>query len=364
MNICAIVVNEANGPLCFEDIELAPPNRGELLIKVTACGFCHTDELVRVQALPVPLPVVLGHEGCGIVESVGAEVTEFSPGDRVCVSFGHCGVCARCRSGMPTMCDSFVPINFGGVQPDGTSRLSRGGESVSTLFGQSTFATYAVVNAGSAIKVPDDIPLEITGPLGCGIQTGAGTVLNMLKPRPGSSIAVFGCGSVGLSAIMAAKLAGCGMIIGVDLVSSRLDLALELGATHVINGAETPDVTAEIRKLTGLGTDASIDTTGKSIGTRMALNAVRPGGSAYVIGGGGDVTFNVETELMGVGKSLIGGVEGNSNPKVFIPELMEHYRAGRFPFDKMITFYDFDDVESAVRDTKSGKAVKAVLKMT
>ncbi|MCL2401817.1 MAG: NAD(P)-dependent alcohol dehydrogenase, partial [Oscillospiraceae bacterium] len=343
---------------------LAPPSRGELLIKVTACGFCHTDELVRAQALPVPLPVVLGHEGCGIVERVGAEVTEFSPGDRVCVSFGYCGVCERCRTGLPTMCDSFVPINFGGVQADGTSRLSRDGKPVATLFGQSTFATYAVVNARSAVKVPDDIPLEITGPLGCGIQTGAGTVLNMLKPRPGSSIAVFGCGSVGLSAIMAAKLAGCGMIIGVDLLPSRLDLAMELGATHVINGADTPDIPAEIRKLTGLGTDASIDTTGKSVGTRLALNAVRPGGSAYVIGGGGDMTINVETELMAVGKSLIGGVEGNSNPKVFIPELMEHYRAGRFPFDKMITFYDFADAESAMQDTKSGKAVKAVLKMT
>jgi aryl-alcohol dehydrogenase len=231
------------------------------------------------------------------------------------------------------------------------------------MFGQSSFAEYVVVNERCAVKIPDDVPLEITGPLGCGIQTGAGAVLNRLKPRPGSSIAVFGCGSVGLSAVMAAKIAGCGMVIGVDRVASKLDAAVELGATHVINTAETPDAVMEIRKLTGLGADCSVDATGNDLCTRMALQCTRAGSSTVVVGGGGDVTINVELDLMSVSKSLIGVVEGDSNPKLFIPELIGLHRAGRFPFDKLITYYGFDDIEKAIADSHSGKAIKAVLKM-
>jgi aryl-alcohol dehydrogenase len=309
------------------------------------------------------LPAVLGHEGSGVVERVGEGVAEFRAGDRVAFSFGSCGVCGRCQEGLPTLCDSFVRINFGGVQADGTSRISQGGKTISTLFGQSSFAEYVVVNERSAVRVPDDVRLEITGPLGCGIQTGAGAVLNRLRPRPGSTLAVFGCGSVGLSAIMAAKIAGCGMIVGVDMINSRLEKALELGATHIIDPKEMPEVVEEVRKLTGLGADHSIDTTGNGLCTRMALNSTRPGSATVVIGGGGDMTLNVEADLMSVAKSLIGVVEGDSNPKLFIPELIEHYRAGRFPFDELISYYDFEDINSAMQDSLCGKAIKAVLLM-
>ena len=363
MKIKAAVTKEAGSLYVIEDIELDEPKNDEMLVKIVASGYCHTDELIRIQALPYPLPGVLGHEGCGIVVKTGKDVKEFSAGDRVAFSFGSCGKCDRCLDGWPTLCDLFVTINFGGVQADGTSRLSQNGKTLSTTFGQSSFAEYAVVNERGAVKVPDDVPLDITGPLGCGIQTGAGAVLNRLKPRPGSKIAVFGCGSVGLSALMAAKISNCSMIIGVDQVQSRLDMALELGATHVVNTKVTPDAVDEIRKLTALGADCSVDATGNARCTRMSLNCTRPGSPTVIVGGGGEITLDVEMDLMGPAKSLLGVVEGDSNPKLFIPELMEHYRAGRFPFDKLITYYDFEDINTAMRDSADGKAIKAVLKM-
>jgi aryl-alcohol dehydrogenase len=232
------------------------------------------------------------------------------------------------------------------------------------MFGQSAFAQYVVVNERCAVRVPDAVPLDITGPLGCGIQTGAGAVWNRLKPRPGSSIAVFGCGSVGLSSIMAAKVSGCDVIIGADRTASRLAIAKELGATHLIDTSVTPDAVDEIRKITGLGADCAVDTTGNALCTRMSLQCTKPGSATVVVGGGGDIVINVEMDLMSVSKSLIGVVEGDSNPKVFIPEIMDHYLKGRFPFDKLITYYDFEQINEAVRDTHSGKAIKAVLKFS
>ncbi|MCL2227777.1 MAG: NAD(P)-dependent alcohol dehydrogenase [Oscillospiraceae bacterium] len=364
MQIRAAIVKKTGDPFVIENVELDEPLDGEMLVKITASGICHTDELARIQALPVPLPAVLGHEGCGIVEAVGAGVKEFEPGDRVTFSFASCGKCASCLGGWPTTCESFPSINFGGAQPDGSSRLSQGGKMLATMFGQSSFAEYVVANERCAVKVPDDVPLEIAGPLGCGIQTGAGAVWNRLRPRPGSSIAVFGCGSVGLSAIMAAKIVGCGTIVAVDRTASRLDMAKELGATHVVSTENTSDAAKEIHRLTGLGADCAVDTTGNGLCTRMALQCTKAGSSTAVVGGGGDMTLNVEHDLMSVSKSLIGIVEGDSNPKVFIPELMEHYTKGRFPFDRLITYYDFDSINEAMADCLSGKAIKAVLRMS
>ena len=363
MKVRAALVKEPNSLYVIEEIDLEEPHSDEMLVKVVASGYCRTDELIRTQSMRVRLPAVLGHEGCGIVEKTGVDVKEFKAGDRVAFSFGSCGKCDCCLEGKPTLCDSFERINFGGEQADGTSRLSLNGKTLPTLFGQSSFAEYAVVNERGAVKIPDDVPLEITGPLGCGIQTGAGAVLNRLKPRPGSAIAVFGCGGVGLSAVMAAKISNCAMIIAVDRVASRLDTALELGATHVVNTSVTPDAVLEIQNLTGRGADCSVDSSGSGVCLKMALNCTRSGSPTVVVGGGGDVTLNVEHDVMGHAKSLLGVVEGDSNPKLFIPELLKHYRAGRFPFDKLITYYDFDDINTAMRESTGGKAIKAVLKM-
>lgn len=364
MKIQAAVIHKQGEPFQIEEVDLAAPRAGEVLVKIVACGVCHTDEVAQHQAIPVPLPAVLGHEGSGIVEEVGPGVTEFQKGDRVGLSFGFCGHCDNCLSAHPHACENLNIINFGGVMSDGTKRLSKNGEEISSFFGQSSFATYAVVNANSAVKVTDDdLDLGLIGPLGCGIQTGAGAVLNALRPSPGSTIAVFGCGTVGMSAIMAAKLAGCETIIAVGGNPESLNLAKELGATHTINRKETLDPVAKIKALTGGGVHYAIDTSGVADFVRKALASVRMMGTAVVLGATGDLTINVQMELMGEAKSLIGIVEGNAVPKLFIPQLLRYHKAGKFPFDRLIKFYDFADINQALEDSSKGKVIKAVLRM-
>ncbi len=364
MKIQAAVIREKGQPFHIEEVELAPPREGEMLVRIVASGVCHTDEAAQRQMIPVPLPAVLGHEGCGIVEEVGPCVGGFKPGDRVGFSFGFCGHCENCLSAHQHACENFNVINFGGVMSDGTSRLSQNGQPLSSFFGQSSFATHAVVHQNSVIKVEDeDIDLALVGPLGCGIQTGAGAVLNRLRPKAGSSLVVFGCGTVGMSAIMAARIAGCARIIAVGGTPSSLELAKEIGATHAVNRRETPDIAARIKEITGGGAHYAIDTTGVPAIIKTALAGLRFLGTAVVLGVTGDLTINVQEELMGEAKSLIGIVEGDAIPKLFIPQLLDYYRQGRFPFDRLVTFYDFADINRAFEESHKGKAIKAVLRI-
>jgi len=363
MKIQAAVIREAGAPFQIEEVDLAAPKVGELLVKIVASGVCHTDEVAQQQIIPVPLPAVFGHEGSGIVEEVGIGVQDFKKGDHVAISFGFCGHCENCLSAHPHACESLNEINFGGVMPDGTKRLSKDGQELSSFFGQSSFATHAVVSADSAVKLPDDVDLLMAAPLGCGIQTGAGAVLNALCPKFGSSIAIFGCGTVGMSAIMAAKIAGCEKIIAVGGNPSTLELAKELGATHTINRKETDDIVGEIVKITDGGTHYSIDTSGVPDFVRKALNCLRMMGTAVVLGATGELTINVQAELMGPAKSLIGIIEGNAVPKLFIPQLLRYHKEGRFPIEKLMKYYDFKDINQALEDSGTGKVIKAVLKM-
>lgn len=362
MKIQAAVVYESGQDFQMEEMELSTPKQGEILVKVVASGVCHTDKAAQYQHIPVPLPVVLGHEGAGIIEEVGEGVNEFKKGDRVVFSFGYCGACENCLNAKPFACERFNEINFGGVMPDGTKRLSKDGQEIASFFAQSSFATYAITNVNSVVKVTDNsIDLALLGPLGCGIQTGAGTVLNRLKPRAGSSIVVFGCGTVGLSSIMAAKLVGCGEIIAIDRNPKALELATELGATHAINTMECSEVLREIKNLTNGGAHFAVDTTGVFV--KKSLASIRSLGTAVVLGVTGDVTINVQEELMGESKSLIGVIEGDSVPKLFIPQLIEYYKAGKFPIDKLVKFYDFKDINQAFKDTGNGEVIKAILRM-
>lgn len=235
MQTKAAVVFEKDKPFQLTDITIEDPKPGEVLIRLVGTGICHTDYFAQNQSYPVPLPAVLGHEGSGIVEKIGVGVNHIQPGDHVVLSYSSCGVCPNCLSGKAYACEQFYDLNFGGRMADGTCRLHHDHQDVSNFFGQSSFAHYSVASARNVVKVPKDVPLEMLGPLGCGIQTGSGAVLNKLKPVPGSSIAVFGIGAVGLSAIMAAEVAHCGIIIAIDIQDSRLELAKELGATHTIN---------------------------------------------------------------------------------------------------------------------------------
>lgn len=343
-------------------LDLAEPQADEVLIKIIATGVCHTDAVARDMAL-TPYPVLLGHEGAGIVEMVGSAVTDIQAGDHVVLSFASCGVCDNCLTGHPTVCARFNELNMGGKMPDGSTRLYQEGKPVSLFFGQSSFGTYSVVKAHNVVPVPKNVDLALLGPLGCGIQTGSGTVLNTLRPEFGSSIAIFGSGAVGLSAIMAAKICGCESIIAVDIHDNRLELAKELGATHSINSKNTKNFVEEVKEMTGGGLHYAIETTGVSAVLKDAVAALRPLGTVAIVGVTGKVEFDVQSEIMAEGKTLKGVIEGDSVPRVFIPKLIEYYRKGQFPFDKLIRFYNLNEINQAFEDSKTGEVIKPILRM-
>ena len=363
--ITAAVVR-TKGAFEIEQVHLAAPRDDEVLVRIVAVGLCHTDLVVRDQLYPVPLPVVLGHEGAGVVEAVGAAVEKVAPGDHVAVSFLNCAHCRPCFDGSPASCANFNAMNFSAQRPDGSHALSDAhGEPLhDRFFGQSSFATYAVTHERNTVKVRDDVPLELLGPLGCGIQTGAGTVLRALQVDAGASFAVTGAGAVGLSAVMAAQVAGATTIIAVDVVPSRLELARELGATHTINGAEQ-DAVDEIRRITGTGVDHALDTTGLPALIRQGVDALRQRGTAAILGASApDATLDIGANtFMQSCTSLRGVVEGDSVPDVFIPQLLDLYVQGRFPFDRLVTFYDFDQIEQAAADAESGATIKPILRL-
>src|SRR6266705_1633229 len=259
--ITAAVVREKSGAFTIDQLELTDPRPDEVLVKIVASGMCQTDLHGRDGYYDTPYPAVYGHEGAGIVQAVGKSVTKFAPGDHVVLSFPWCGTCPNCRRRMESHCENSRVLKMRGTRPDGSTLMRRNGAPVySAFFQQSSFATYAIANERFAVKVRRDAPLELLGPFACSGQTGAGAVLNSMQPRPGDSFAVFGVGAVGLSGLMAAKIAGCDPIIAVDVHEAQLALARALGATHVINHKGRADVVADIRKITGDGVRFSLET--------------------------------------------------------------------------------------------------------
>jgi aryl-alcohol dehydrogenase len=352
--------------MSIERLVLEAPRNDEILVRVVATGICHTDIAMRDQAYPVPQPVVLGHEGAGVVEKVGAAVTGVVPGDHVVMSYNSCGACASCAAGAATYCYDFFGCNFAAVRTDGTTPISdRNGSIHGNFFGQSSFADFALCHGRNVVKVPKDVPLELLGPLACGVQTGAGAVLNAFKIARGQSFAVFGAGSVGLSAIMAAAAAGASPIIAVDLLESRLALARELGATHTVNPSKA-NPAEEIVKLTGGGVDFALEATGIPPVIRQAVESLAPRGVCGILGAapaGSEMTLDV-LHLMTAGRTVRGIVEGDSDPHTFIPMLIDLYLDGRFPFDKLIRYYPFEQLNEAIEDSESGRVVKAVVRMS
>ncbi len=364
MRVTAAVTEAKGAPFTLEQLELGDPRPDEVLVRIAAAGICHTDLIVRDQWYPVPLPAVLGHEGAGVVERVGSAVTAVAPGDRVALSYGSCGRCPCCVTGRPFYCHDFFARNFGAARQDGTSALSRNGVLVHAhFFAQSSFATHSVATERNLVRLDGDVPLEIVAPFGCGIQTGAGAVLNVLDPPAGSAIAVFGTGSVGLAAILAARVAGCTTIVGIDRNERRLDMARELGATHTV-AAERADAVAEVMRITGYGSDFSLETTGSPLVFRQAVECTAPTGVCGLIGApafGTEVAFDMNSILVS-GRTIRGIVEGDSVPSVFLPRLIELWRQGRFPVERFMTFYDFDQIDRAARDAEAGEVIKPVLR--
>ena len=362
MEVTAAVLRDIEAPYSIEQLQLDEPRAGEVLVCIAGAGMCHTDMLARSPGSAWPKPIVLGHEGSGIVERVGAGVTKVQPGDTVVLSYASCGGCLNCLQGAPQYCDLLSALNFAGSRLDGSSPLATldGDRVAGCFFGQSSFATHALASERNVVKIDSSgIQLELLGPLGCGVQTGAGAVVNSLALRTGQSIAIFGCGAVGLAAVMAAKVVGASTIIGVDLHQHRLDLAIELGCSHVVNAEHEPDVAAAIRVATGGGVNASLDTTAVPSVVRQAVGVLLPRGTACLVGAGmQQIVLDGSGFLMG--KTVKGVIEGDAVPDQFIPLMLTWYREGRFPFHKLITRYTLDQIDQAQTDCETGAAIKPV----
>lgn len=363
MKITAAVVPARSAAFEIETLDLAPPLADEVLVRIVASGLCHTDLHARDGYFPnLPYPVVCGHEGAGIVEQVGDAVADLAPGDPVVISFPWCGECGPCRAERLSYCERARPLKSSGRRADGSVPMSRHGEPIySCFFQQSSFASFAVAPAKDAVRIRRDAPIEMLGPLGCGWQTGAGAVLNVMRPAAGQSIAVYGVGGVGLAGLMAARIAGVDPIIAVDRLPNRLALARELGATHMLEsrGAET---LAEIRKITGGGTDFALETSAVPAVFRLAVDGLRGLGTCILAGSaraGTEVSF--EMPWLQGGRTVRGVIQGDSRPRDFIPHLVDLFMAGRMPLDRLVTRYDFGEINRAAADAAAGAAIKPVL---
>lgn len=368
MKIQALVVEEKDAPFVEQEIELDEPGRGEALVRVVAAGVCHTDAITRAGDMPMPFPSVLGHEGAGIVEKVGPGVSQVAPGDKVILGWAFCGECRNCLDGQHRYCLRTGEALTSGRRlkgdKQGESAYSRDGTPINGhFFGQSSFATYSIVLAYTLVKAPDDTPIELLGPLACGLATGAGAVLNEARPRLGDSILVVGVGAVGLAAIMAARNSGVTKIIAADLHDSRLELAGEFGATHTINSGAT-DLVEEVAKITGSTVDYAFDCTGVIPVIETLAETVGMLGTLVLVGGApANARFSLDHLRTLWGKRVIGVLGGGGRSGQLIPALIELYQQGRFPFDRLVKYYEMGDIEQALADSASGEVVKPILRM-
>ncbi len=361
MKVRAAVAYEGRKQFSIEELELTGPGPDGIVVRMAGCGLCHTDVKALAGGMGVPKPAVLGHEGAGIVEQVGERVTKVRPGNHVVLTYDSCGACHACLGGNPAYCAQNAALNFTDVRAGEPGSYKKGAELIhGHFFGQSSFSNYAIAGERNAIPVRKDAPLEILGVLGCGVQTGAGAVMNSLQPRWGSAIAIFGAGPVGLSAVLGAVACGCSAIVAVDVLPARLEMAKQLGATHAILAGGTVSVSEEIRKSIPGGVNYALDTTGQAEAAPQAIAALAPKGHfGFVTVPAGGMQLNLSAVML-QGLSVRGIVQGDSVPDIFIPRLIDLHLAGRFPFDKFIAKYDFARINQAIEDQAAGKVVKPV----
>ena len=364
MKATAAIVREVGKPFQVENIEVADPRGSEVLVRMVGVGMCHTD-LVARDGFPVPMPIVLGHEGSGIVEAVGPDVSSIAVGDHVVLSFASCAACANCHDHQPAYCSHFLPQNFAGVRlEDGTSPLSQNSEVIhGNFFGQSSFSSFAIAQERNTVKIDKDLPLDIMGPLGCGVQTGAGAAINSVELKAGQSLAIFGGGAVGLSALLGARAIGAGTVVVIEPNAERGKLALELGATHVINPKETADVLATIKELTEGGVNHALDTTGIPEVIAIAVESTISRGIVGLIGvPPPEAMLPASLMSMLVRGTIIKYItEGDADPQTFIPQMISWYKAGKFPFDRLVKKFPFSEINEAADASENGTAIKPVL---
>ena len=361
MKIKGAVVKEKGADFeIIDGIELHELGPTDLRIHMVASGICHSDEELR-KGDNRPYPAILGHEGAGIVESIGKDVVGFEVGDQVLLTFYADGTCRKCLQGKAAECLNFGKNNIIGTRPDGDALFTLDGENIATLYNQSSFTTTTVVNQRNAVKVDKDLDLRILAPLTCGYMTGAGTVFNSIQPKPGDTMAIFGTGAVGIGALLAGKIVGCSKVIAVDIVPERLELAKELGATHTINSKEV-DPVAAIKEITdGLGVDLAVDTTGVAAVMANSIDVLGVGGKTTLIAVTSKSIEVYPGALLGGSKSIMSILMGGATPQIDLPRLVDYYRAGKFPIDKTIKYYDFEQINEANRDSNTGKTIKPVL---
>jgi Zn-dependent alcohol dehydrogenase len=362
----AAVNSTPGGGMIVERLELAEPGPTEVLVRVDAAGVCHSDHHYLTGDLVCPLPVVPGHEGAGVVAEVGAQVTQVRPGDSVCLMWRpRCGRCEFCLAGRPGLCQSgAIHAASGGLQ-DGTTRLRRAdGERVHHLMGVSCFAEYAIVSERAVVPVPADVPAEVAAITGCAVITGVGTVLNAIGPCAGQGLVVFGAGGVGLSVVMGAALAGAYPIVAVDVVAERLDAAVRLGATHVIDASDE-DVTESLAAIRPGGLHWAVEAIGRPATLRQAFEALRPGGTLVAIGlgaAGQELRLPINP-LVQRERRIVGSLYGSANPLLDVPKLLELYGAGRLPIDRLVgKQYPLAEINDAFADLVGGAVGRGIIR--
>ena len=366
MQARAAVMPERHGRWTIETLEVAEPGPQEVLVRVVASGICQTDVHARDGFFPIPCPAVYGHEGAGVVERVGSAVTTLKPGDHVIMANPSCGACPDCLAGFETYCSKGLMLKQSGYRADGQSlSFSREQEAIyGSFFQQSSFASVTIAMARNTIRVPDDIPLDILAAFPCGVNTGAGAVMNVLRPHPGASYVAFGTGTVGCAGLLAAKLAGCDPIIAVDVFDERLALAGSLGATHTIN-AKDSHLVDEVRRLAGgRGAQFCLEAAGVPEAFRAAVEVLAPRGTACLVGSAGaGVEVPLEMRTIQQGRIVRGCVQGESTVQIFLPRLIDLYRAGKLPIDRLVRYYPHAAINDAVADMLAGSTIKAVLQI-
>jgi aryl-alcohol dehydrogenase len=365
VRVTAAVFPELDAPFQIEELELDEPRSDEVLVSIAAAGVCHTDGLTQHGDLPFPPPGVLGHEGAGVVEAIGDRVTSVAVGDNVVIGWPWCGECRNCLDGQPRYCLDLGRLVVGGGRPDGSTALQRpdGSPIHSHYFGQSSFATHAITHASSLVRVPADAPIELLGPLACGIGTGAGAILNALRPPVGSSVVVYGAGTVGLAAVMAAGCTGATTIVAIDRHEHRLSLAKELGATDTVNVSRTNPVEA-VKEICGGPADFSLECTGSIEVVQQAADSVGLRGTCALIGGApARAEFTLDHTSTLWGKHVVGILGGEGRSDTLIQALIELNRQGRFPYERLFTEFQLDEINEALAASYAGDVLKPVLRM-
>jgi len=360
----AAVCRELNKPVVVETISVDSPKRGEVMVKLAACGVCHSDLSATNGTIPLPPPLVLGHEGAGVVVEVGEGVSTFAAGDHVVTSFIYmCGKCSFCAAGRPVLC-----IEQGKAlvtPPEGTPRVKdAGGKPLNIFSGCGVMAEYATMSTDNVVKIDPKIPLDRAALVGCAVTTGVGAVFNTARVEPGASVAVFGCGGVGLNAIQGAAIAGAERILAIDTMQAKLDMAKKFGATDTLLTKSGDDPTKEIKKLSGGGPDYAFECVGSGALAELAYKAVRRGGRAVIVGVARptDATSFKPMGMVFEEKSIQGSYFGSCVPRVDFPRMLQLYMAGRLKLDELITRrYKIDEAPQAFADLESGKNARGVI---